>query len=52
MVKLVKLKDETHKRLKKYGRFEDTYDDIINRILDLIEGKNKDLTGPNNNNKK
>jgi hypothetical protein len=41
MVKLVKLKDTTHERLKKYGKFEDTYDDIITRLLDIVEGKIK-----------
>ena len=41
MVKLVKLKDTTHERLKKHGKFEDTYDDIITRLLDIVEGKIK-----------
>ena len=37
--KLVKIKDETHQRLKGYGKFEDSFDDIINRLMDLIERK-------------
>lgn len=39
MVKIVKLKDETHARLKKHGQFEDSFDDIVNRVLDIAEGK-------------
>jgi hypothetical protein len=41
MIKIVKLKDETHQRLKKHGKFEDSFDDIVNRILDIAEGKSK-----------
>jgi predicted CopG family antitoxin len=41
MIKIIKLKDETHQRLKKHGRFEDSFDDIVNRLLDTVEGKNK-----------
>lgn len=40
-MKMVKLKDETHTRLKKYGQFEDSFDDIINRLINFYEAKNK-----------
>jgi hypothetical protein len=41
MTKLVKVKDETHKRLSKIGTFGDTYDTIIQKLLDYYEGKKK-----------
>jgi hypothetical protein len=41
MVKMVKLSDLTHERLKKYGKFGDSYDDIIARLLDSFEDKIK-----------
>lgn len=37
-MKIVKLKDETHSRLKKHGKYEDSFDDIVTRLLDFYEG--------------
>ena len=33
MVKLIKVKDETHKELSKLGGYGDTMDDIIQRLI-------------------
>jgi hypothetical protein len=33
MVKLIKVKDETHKELSKLGSYGDTMDDIINKCI-------------------
>jgi len=41
LVKLIKVRDETHKRLAKIGTFGDSYDDIIQRLLDYYEDKKK-----------
>jgi hypothetical protein len=41
MVKLIKVKDETHKRLAKLGSFGDSFDDIVQKLLDYYEGKKK-----------
>ena len=42
MVKLIKVKDETHKELSKLGNYGDTMDDIINKCIQAYkkhEGK-------------
>ncbi len=31
------LHDETYQRLKKFGRFGETYTDVINRLLDTVD---------------
>ena len=31
----------SHERLKKHGRFDDSFDDILNRLMDMVEGKGK-----------
>lgn len=41
LVKTLKISDETHKRLTKVGKFGDTFEDIIKRLLDEHEGKKK-----------
>lgn len=43
MGKAIKLHDSTYARVAKYGSFEgrDTFDKILNRILDAFEGKKK-----------
>ena len=41
LVKLIKVKDETHKRLTKIGVFGDSFDDIIQKLLDSYESKAK-----------
>lgn len=33
VVKLIKVKDETHKELSKLGTYGDTMDDIINKCI-------------------
>ena len=37
--KKIRIKKETYDRLAKKGKFGDTIDDIMNRILDSIESK-------------
>lgn len=34
---MIRLKEETVKRLKKFGKFGESYDDLINKILDRLE---------------
>ena len=45
--KKIRIKKETYNKLTKKGKFGDTIDDIINRILDSIEiedGKTTQMT--------
>lgn len=35
----VKLKAATVKRLRKFGEFGDSYDAVVNKVLDKAEGK-------------
>jgi hypothetical protein len=37
---VVRLAIKTRERLKRYGQFGESYDDLINRILDEIEKHN------------
>lgn len=41
LTKLIKVKDDTYDRLSERGKKNDTYDDIIRKLLDLTEGKIK-----------
>jgi hypothetical protein len=41
MVKTLKISDSTHERLKKYGVFGDSFDKLLNRLMDLADGKTK-----------
>jgi predicted CopG family antitoxin len=41
MVKTLKIGDNTHERLKKFGQFGDSFEDILNRLMDIAEGKQK-----------
>jgi predicted CopG family antitoxin len=41
LVKTLKINDDTHERLKKHGRFGDSFDDILNRLMDIVEGRSK-----------
>jgi hypothetical protein len=41
---MVKLKDETHADLSKLGRYGDTMDDIVRRLIDFYK-RHKDKTG-------
>lgn len=41
MVKLIKVSNETHDRLTKRGQKNETYEDIIRKLLDLTESKKK-----------
>ena len=29
--------DETYERLEKYGRFKETYDELLNRLMDNMD---------------
>ena len=39
LVKTLKISEATHDRLKKHGKFGDSFDDILNRLMDIVEGK-------------
>ena len=39
MVKTLKIEDSTHARLKEHGRFGESFDDLLNRLLDILEAK-------------
>ena len=41
MIKMVKLEDETHEKLTSLGKKNETYDDIINRLLATVEVSKK-----------
>ena len=36
---MIRVDDDTHDRLKVHGRFGESFQDIINRLLDIAEGK-------------
>ena len=40
-MKMIRVDDGTHDRLKKYGKFGESFQDIINRLMDMVEGKTK-----------
>jgi hypothetical protein len=37
--KNISINDETHERLKKHGRYGDSFDSILNRLMDLAEDR-------------
>jgi predicted CopG family antitoxin len=37
LTKLIKVKDDTYERLSNRGKKNETYDDIIRKLLDLTE---------------
>ena len=39
--KSIKITKETHARLKRFARKDETFDDVINRLLDIAEGKHE-----------
>jgi predicted CopG family antitoxin len=41
LTKLIKIKDDTYDRLSERGKKNDTYDDIVRKLLDLTEPKKK-----------
>ena len=40
LTKLIKVKDDTYDRLSDRGKKNETYDEIIRKLLDLTEVKN------------
>jgi hypothetical protein len=40
LTKLIKVKNDTYKRLSNRGKKNETYDDIIPKLLDLTEKEN------------
>ena len=36
-MKIIKVEDKTHNRLMEYGSKKETFDDIINRLLDEVK---------------
>ncbi len=43
-LKTLKIRPETHRRLQLYGHKGETFDEIINRLLDEVEEKKKHAT--------
>ena len=41
LTKLIKVKDDTYERLSNRGKKNETYDDIIRKLLDLTEDENR-----------
>jgi hypothetical protein len=41
LVRSLKVSDDTHARLSKHGKYGESMDKIIAKILDFYEGKNK-----------
>lgn len=39
LVKTIKLRQKTFDRLKEHGKFDDSIDDVINRLIDEKERK-------------
>jgi len=39
MIKTLKIDEKTHSRLSKYGRKDETYDQIINRLLNEVNNE-------------
>lgn len=42
-IKTIRVKEETHERLKQRGKKDESYDDIINNILNITEEYEKSL---------
>jgi predicted CopG family antitoxin len=40
-MKMIRVDDQTHERLKKHGKFGESFQDILNRLMDIVEGKTK-----------
>ncbi|HJT49798.1 MAG TPA: hypothetical protein VJ729_16580 [Nitrososphaeraceae archaeon] len=40
-MKMIRVNDGTHERLKKHGKFGESFEDILNRLMDIVEGKSK-----------
>ena len=41
LVKTLKIKDETHRKLTEVGNFGESFDDVINRVVDFYKKFNK-----------
>ena len=42
-IKTIRVKEDTHRRLRARGKKDDTYDDIINDILNITEDYEKNM---------
>ena len=38
-IKQIKITKETYDKLSKHGRFQDTFDSVISRVLDQLDNK-------------
>ena len=38
-MKMIRIDDDTHDRLKQPGKYGVSFDDIIKRLIDIVEGK-------------
>jgi len=43
MKKTIKVEEETHKRLLRYGHKNETFDSLFNRLLDEVERQEKNI---------
>jgi hypothetical protein len=39
MIKVIKIKDETWERLRKFGEFGDTNDSVVRKVIELATGE-------------
>ena len=39
MIKTLRVSDKTHERIVKHGNYDETMDELLNRLLDKIEKK-------------
>ena len=40
-MKMIRIDDDTHDRLKQHSKFGESFDDIINRLIDIAERRNE-----------
>jgi predicted CopG family antitoxin len=38
-MKMIRVEDDVHDRLKKHGKFGESFQDILVRLMDIAEGK-------------
>lgn len=38
-LKTISVHEETYYRIRQYGKFNDTYEDILNKLCDVVDGK-------------
>jgi predicted CopG family antitoxin len=46
IIKNIVLEQKTYERLKSHGAMGDSFNDVVNRVLDKVEGKNTPIPRP------